>query len=139
MGQFISFKSKINNPWFNPWFILLHTHSNVFATVEGRCLEYLVCITLVWSKLWPRARPHGTQCSWVTGSMPIISFLKIPFFLMVDAKPGILPSQKLLTFNLFKYVTPLRLFFRTHTSYQMNSHTECHKVINVTHWYSIGF
>ena len=46
MGQFISFKSKINNPWFNPWFILLHTHSNVCATVEGRCLEYLVCITL---------------------------------------------------------------------------------------------
>ena len=26
--------------------ILLHTHSNVCATVEGRCLEYLVCITL---------------------------------------------------------------------------------------------
>ena len=46
MGQFISFKSEINNPWFNPWFILLHTHSNVCATVEGRCLEYLVCITL---------------------------------------------------------------------------------------------
>ena len=46
MGQFISFKSKINNPWFNPWFILLHTHSNVCATVEGWCLEYLVCITL---------------------------------------------------------------------------------------------
>ena len=47
MGQFISFKSEINNPWFNPWFILLHTHLNVCATVEGRCLEYLVCITLV--------------------------------------------------------------------------------------------
>ena len=47
MGQFISFKSEINNPWFNPWFILLHTHPNVCATVEGRCLEYLVCITLV--------------------------------------------------------------------------------------------
>ena len=46
MEQFISFKSKINNPWFNPWFILLHTHSNVCATVEARCLEYLVCITL---------------------------------------------------------------------------------------------
>ena len=46
MVQFISFKSEINNPWFNPWFILLHTHSNVCATVEGRCLEYLVCITL---------------------------------------------------------------------------------------------
>jgi hypothetical protein len=46
MGQFISFKSEINNPWFNPWFILLHTHLNVCATVEGRCLEYLVCITL---------------------------------------------------------------------------------------------
>ena len=52
MGQFISFKSEINNPWFNPWFILLHTHSNVCATVEGRCLEYLVCITLLlsWNK-----------------------------------------------------------------------------------------
>ena len=37
MGQFISFKSEIDNPWFNPWFILLHTHSNVCATVEGRC------------------------------------------------------------------------------------------------------
>ena len=48
MGQFISFKSKINNPWFSPWFILLHTHSNVCATVEGWCLEYLVCITLAW-------------------------------------------------------------------------------------------
>ena len=35
MWQFISFKSEINNPWFNPWFILLHTHSNVCATVEG--------------------------------------------------------------------------------------------------------
>ena len=46
MGQFISFKSKINNSWFNPWFILLHTHSNVCATVEGQCLEYLVYITL---------------------------------------------------------------------------------------------
>ena len=46
MGQFISIKSEINNPWFNPWFILLHTHSNVCATVEGRCLEHLVCITL---------------------------------------------------------------------------------------------
>ena len=44
MGQFISFKSEINNPWFNPWFILLHTHSNMCATVEGRCLEYLVCM-----------------------------------------------------------------------------------------------
>ena len=50
MGQFISFKSEINNPWFNPWFILLHTYSNVCATVEGRCLEYLVCITLTH---WP--------------------------------------------------------------------------------------
>ena len=50
MGQFISFKSKINNPCFNPWFISLHTHSNVCATVEGRCLEYLVCITLVISQ-----------------------------------------------------------------------------------------
>ena len=47
MGQFISFKSKMNNPWFNPWFILLHTHSNVCVTVEGRCLEYLECITLL--------------------------------------------------------------------------------------------
>ena len=52
MGQFISFKSEINNPWFNPWFILLHTHSDVCATVEGRCLEYLVCITLV--QTWKR-------------------------------------------------------------------------------------
>ena len=34
MGQFISFKSKINNPWFNPWFILLHTHSNMCATAQ---------------------------------------------------------------------------------------------------------
>ena len=47
MGQFISFKSEINNPWFTPWFILLHTHLNVCATVEGQCLEYLVCITLI--------------------------------------------------------------------------------------------
>ena len=47
MGQFISFKSEKNNPWFNPWFILLQTYSNVCATVEGRCLEYLVCIALL--------------------------------------------------------------------------------------------
>ena len=57
MGQFISFKSEINNPWFNPWFILLHTHSNVCATVEGRCLEYLVCITLPYV-LWPFDHQH---------------------------------------------------------------------------------
>ena len=46
MGQFISFKSKINNPWFNPWFILLHTHSNLCANVELWSLEYFVCIPL---------------------------------------------------------------------------------------------
>ena len=54
MEQFISFKSEINNPWFNPWFILLHTHSNVCATVEGRCLEYLVCIIL--GRQWKSSR-----------------------------------------------------------------------------------
>ena len=47
--------SKMNNSWFNPWFILLHTHSNVCATVEGRCLEYLVCITLSMPTLWCHA------------------------------------------------------------------------------------
>ena len=57
MGQFISFKSEINNPWFNPWFILLHTHSNVCATVEGRCLEYLVCITLNYYKVLFLSKP----------------------------------------------------------------------------------
>ena len=65
MGQFISFKSKINNPWFNPWFILLHTHSNVCATVEGRCLEYLVCITLMQSTIIEKTqnpRPIQYQC-----------------------------------------------------------------------------
>ena len=68
MGQFMSFKSKIKKPWFNPWFIWLHTHSNVCAPVEGQWLEYLVCITLItlrncyrqnargaskWSTMWP--------------------------------------------------------------------------------------
>ena len=42
MGQGISLKSERNNPWFKPWFnILLHTQSIVYATVKGRCLEYL--------------------------------------------------------------------------------------------------
>ena len=60
MGKFISFKSEINNPWFNPWFILLHTHSNVCATVEGRCLEYLVCITLADARIFKRKKPMKT-------------------------------------------------------------------------------
>ena len=65
MGQFISFKSEINNPWFNPWFVLLHTHSNVCATVDWRCLEYLVCITLTQcsnpSWAWRWRHPFGTN------------------------------------------------------------------------------
>ena len=54
MGQDISLKSKRKNPWFKPLFnILLHTYSNVCATVEGQCLEYLVYITL--PQAWPLA------------------------------------------------------------------------------------
>ena len=48
MGQGISLKSERNNPWFKPWFnILLHTQSNVRATVFIQWLEYLGYITLV--------------------------------------------------------------------------------------------
>ena len=47
MGQGLSLKSEINNPWFKPWFnILLHKQSIVYATVCSQCLEYLGCITL---------------------------------------------------------------------------------------------
>ena len=43
-----------SGPWFKPLFnILLHTHSNVCATVWGQCLEYLVYIALgeAWVEL----------------------------------------------------------------------------------------
>ena len=79
MGQFISFKSEINNPWFNPWFILLHTHLNVCATVEGRCLEYLVCITLTG-----RCTSSDSLPQFKMGTLPInklsvnLGFVNVP-------------------------------------------------------------
>ena len=75
MGQFISFKREINNPWFNPWFILLHTHSNVCATVEGRCLEYLVCITLSGTPNFFGPSYFEAALVWIFGSQfPLYSF-----------------------------------------------------------------
>ena len=48
MGQGISLKSEMNNPWFKPLFnILLHTYSIVCASVDSQCLKYLGYITLV--------------------------------------------------------------------------------------------
>ena len=73
MGQFISFKSEINNPWFNPWFILLHTNSNVCAIVEGRCLEYLVCITLTAPKFEPNV-------TWLRKSIQYHKMQSFPLF-----------------------------------------------------------
>ena len=46
MGQGISLKSEMNNPWFN---IILHTQSIVCATVDSQCLDYLGYITLTKS------------------------------------------------------------------------------------------
>ena len=55
MGQVISLKSERNNQWFKPWFnILLHTQSNVCATVQGQCLEYLGYKTLPSTQTWKK-------------------------------------------------------------------------------------
>ena len=51
MGQDISLKSERKNPWFKPWFNIFWTHNQLCMPQYGQCLEYLVYITLVKSRL----------------------------------------------------------------------------------------
>ena len=122
MGQFISFKREINNPWFNPWFILLHTHSNVCATVEGRCLEYLVRITLLSARTYilrdnkkdslvlpfKRTSPQKSEVSFYSES-----FYFGRFFIRIWSVAMYLSS----TFHFLNYKNWLQIFYVTCSSH----------------------